>query len=135
MSKVKHCSKGYLFWCQTFGSLDIWISTEVSQILRKGKFHWENWHGRRVCFNEPVQVHKVGALLDRVIAKQQSKREQTHPVCLHILEKYKKVESINTQNDYKITSKKWADKKKTDFPHIKANRYFKPMFNRCLTNI
>ena len=31
-------------------------------------------------------------LLHRVIAKQQLKREQTHPVCLHAVEKYEKVE-------------------------------------------
>ena len=37
----------------------------------------------------------------RVIAKQWAKREQTHPVCLHAVEKYKKV---NTQNDYQKTS-------------------------------
>ena len=34
-----------------------------------------------------------------VIAKQQGKREQTHPVCLHTAEKYKKVKSINIEND------------------------------------
>ena len=45
-------------------------------------------------------------LLHRVIAKQQAKREQTYPACLHALEKYEKVENINTQNDYKTTSKK-----------------------------
>ena len=33
-------------------------------------------------------------------------------MCLHIVEKYEKVESINTQNDYKTTSKKWANQKK-----------------------
>ena len=31
-------------------------------------------------------------LIYRVIAKQHAKREQTHPVCLHTKEKYKKVE-------------------------------------------
>ena len=36
-----------------------------------------------------------------MIAKKQAKREQTHPVCLHAVEKYKKV---NTQNDYQKTS-------------------------------
>ena len=41
-----------------------------------------------------------------MIAKQHAKREQTHPVCLHTIEKYKKVESVNMQNDYKTTSKK-----------------------------
>ena len=46
------------------------------------------------------------ALLHRVIAKQQSKREQAHPVCLQELKKYEKVESIKTQNDYETTSKK-----------------------------
>ena len=41
----------------------------------------------------------------RVIAKQ-SKREQTHPVFLHAAEKYRKVESVNTQSDYETASKK-----------------------------
>ena len=45
-------------------------------------------------------------LLHRVIAKQQSKREQTHPVCLQAAKKYEKMESVNTQNDYATTSKK-----------------------------
>ena len=38
----------------------------------------------------------------RVIAKEQAKREQTHHVYLHAVEKYKKVK---TQNDYETTSK------------------------------
>ena len=46
------------------------------------------------------------ALLHRVIAKQQSKRQQAHPVCSQELKKNEKVESVNTQNDYKTTSKK-----------------------------
>ena len=46
------------------------------------------------------------ALLHRGIAKQQAKREQTHPVCSHEVERYEKVQNINTQNDYKTTSKK-----------------------------
>ena len=46
------------------------------------------------------------ALLHRAIAKQQAKREQTHPVCLHAVEKYEKVEIVNTQTDYETTSKK-----------------------------
>ena len=54
------------------------------------------------------------ALLHRVIAKQQSKREQTHPVCLLEVEKCEKVESVNTQNEHETTSKKQTDKKKTD---------------------
>ena len=45
-------------------------------------------------------------LLHRVIAKQRSKREQTHPVCLQAAKKYEKMESVNTQNDYATTSKK-----------------------------
>ena len=39
------------------------------------------------------------ALLHRVIAKQQAKREQTHLVCLHTVEKCAKLENANTQND------------------------------------
>ena len=39
-------------------------------------------------------------------AKQQAKREQSHPVCLHAVEKYKKLENISTQNDYETTCKK-----------------------------
>ena len=50
-------------------------------------------------------------LLHRVIVKQYSKREQTYPVCLHEVEKYEKVESVNTQNDYETTSEKSIDKK------------------------
>ena len=42
----------------------------------------------------------------RVIAKQQAKKEQTHPVYLHRVEKCKKVESVNTLNDYKAAIKK-----------------------------
>ena len=45
------------------------------------------------------------ALLCRVITKQQSKREQAHPVCLQEVQKYEKVENVNTQNDYETTSK------------------------------
>ena len=63
LSKVKHCSKGYLFWYQTFDSLDILISAEMSQILRKFKLHREKWHGRGICFNEPAQVQKVESII------------------------------------------------------------------------
>ena len=49
-----------------------------------------------------------------MIAKQQAKGEQTHPVFLHAVEKYDKVENTNTQNDYKITQKK-TDKKNLFF--------------------
>ena len=47
----------------------------------------------------------------RVIAKKQLK---TYHVCLHATEKYEKVESVNTQNDYETASKNWTDKKETD---------------------
>ena len=47
-------------------------------------------------------------LLHRVITKQQLKREQTHPVCLHAVEKNGKAESVDTQNDYATTSKKMS---------------------------
>ena len=33
---------------------------------------------------------------------------------LQEVQKYEKVESVNTLNDYETTSKKWTDKKKTD---------------------
>ena len=39
------------------------------------------------------------ALIYKVIAKQREKREQTHPVCLHIVVKYEKVESVNIKDD------------------------------------
>ena len=45
-------------------------------------------------------------LLQRVIAKQQSKRKQIHPVCLYAVEKYEKVENVNTQDDKVTASKK-----------------------------
>ena len=44
--------------------------------------------------------------MHRVIAKQRAKREKTNPVCLYAVEKYVKVERVNTQNDHEITSKK-----------------------------
>ena len=62
------------------------------------------------------------ALLHRLTVKQQAKREQSHPVCLHAVEKYERVENVNTQNDYKKTSKKWKDKKKTDLFFVFCKR-------------
>ena len=52
-----------------------------------------------------------------MIVKQQAKREHTYYMCLQ--EKYKKVESINKQTDYKTMSKKWTVEKKTGlfFPY------------------
>ena len=37
------------------------------------------------------------------------------------MEKYEKVESINTQNDLVTASKKWADKKKADLFFVFCN--------------
>ena len=54
------------------------------------------------------------ALLHRLIAKQKAKREQTHPVCLDVVRKYGKMESVNTQNDYETVSRKRTDKTKPD---------------------
>ena len=52
-----------------------------------------------MCNGYYIVLHRCPALLHKVIAKQQLKREQTHPVCLHAAEKYEKVESIDTQKD------------------------------------
>ena len=40
-----------------------------------------------------------------MIAKHRAKREETHPVRLHAVEKFEKKES-DIQNDYKTSSKK-----------------------------
>ena len=48
-----------------------------------------------------------------MIEKQQAKKENTNPLCFYAVEKYKKMERVNRQNDYKIMSRKWADIKKT----------------------
>ena len=53
-------------------------------------------------------------LLPRLIAKQQAEKEQTHSVYLHTVDKYENVENINTQSDYKTTSKRWIDKIKAE---------------------
>ena len=52
------------------------------------------------------------AIIYRVIAKQRARKEQTHPLCLHAVEKYGKVENVNTKNDYKTTSKNEQTKRK-----------------------
>ena len=44
-------------------------------------------------------------MIYRVIANQHAKRKQTYPVCLHAMEKYKKIESVNKQNDYKTNKR------------------------------
>ena len=48
-------------------------------------------------------------LIYRVISKQRAIRGQTHPVCLHAMEK---VESVDMQNDYETTSKNEQIKRK-----------------------
>ena len=45
------------------------------------------------------------ALLHRVIANNKQKENRHHPLCLHAVEKYEKMESTNTQNDYETMSK------------------------------
>ena len=35
--------------------------------------------------------------INKTLKKQKAKREQTHPVCLHAVEKYEKLESVKTQ--------------------------------------
>ena len=44
-----------------------------------------------------------------VVAKQWAIKEQTHPVGLHVVEKYEKLKSV-TKNDYETASKKWTEK-------------------------
>ena len=52
------------------------------------------------------------ALLHTAIAKQQLRREQTHPVCSNEVEINEKEESLNTQTDYETTSKNEQIKRK-----------------------
>ena len=56
----KTLQQGYLCSYQTFDSLDILISTELSLVLRKFKLHQGNWQGREVCFNEICPCIKGG---------------------------------------------------------------------------
>ena len=65
-----------------------------------------------------------------MISKQCTKKEETPPTRLHAMEKYEKVESVNTQNDYETASKKWTNKKKTNLFYefcdkITSSRLFK----------
>ena len=110
LSKVKHCSKGYLFWCQTWNSNFSWGKSN----LKKNKLHQENWLGKEFVLMNLSKYKRWRAILLRVIAKQQSKGEQTHLVCLHKVEKYEIRESVNRQNIHETRSRKWTDKKKTD---------------------
>ena len=92
-----------MFCYQTFDSLDVQISAEV----RKFKLHQERGsHGKGFVLMNLSKNKRWRVLLHRVIAKQQSIREENHPVCLLEVEKYEKVESVNIQNDYKTLSKK-----------------------------
>ena len=51
-------------------------------------------------------------------------------MCLHAVEKCENVENINTQNDYKTTSKKWTEKKKTDLLFVFCEYMFKFQENK-----
>ena len=90
-------------WYQTFDSFDILVSAEVSLILSKFNLHQENRQGKEYILMNLSKYKLWRALLQRVIAKQQSKREQTHPVYLQEVQKYEKVENVNTQNDYETS--------------------------------
>ena len=52
------------------------------------------------------KVPKVESINIQSVTKQPANSEQTHLVCLHAMEKFEKLESINTQNDYETKSKK-----------------------------
>ena len=53
----------------------------MSQILRKFKLHWGNWHGRGVHFNEPVQVQMVESLITQSDCKTTIKK-RTDSYCM-----------------------------------------------------
>ena len=80
------------------------------------------------------QYKKWRVLLHRVIAKEQAKREQTHPVCLHAVEKFEKVGNANTQwlwnNEFKIVQKNSLEIKN----NIKKKDFFeKPLITMIIT--
>ena len=52
-----------------------------------------------------------------VVAKQWAIKEQTHPVGLHVVEKYEKLKSV-TKNDYETASKKWTEKESKLVLHV-----------------
>ena len=60
------------------------------------------------------KIQKVESINIESVCKQWAKSEQAQPVCLHVVEKFENVESIDTKNDYETMSKKWIDKKKTN---------------------
>ena len=108
MSKVKHCSKGRLFWYQTFDSLGILISDDLSLILRKLELHQENWHGREARFSEPVQVE--GYYIEWL--QNNSQKENRLILCVYMHWKSMKRWSALIHNDQETSSKKWTDKKR-----------------------
>ena len=70
------------------------------------KFHSEMYWSQIKAFsilvcitNDAKSTKGRKHLLYTVIAKQRAKIVQTHPVYLHSVERYEKVESVNTQND------------------------------------
>ena len=80
-------------------------------------------------------------LLHRVIAKQQAKREQTHPlcacvcVCIYAVEKYKEFESVDTQNDYETASKKFNSIKEINRLRKETNRLLSKGMWMLLMNV
>ena len=87
-------------------------SSFTKTTLKKATCHRRNYTNKlRLLVFSPVasviqKVQRWRALIYKMIAKQRAKREQTHPVCSHAVEKYEKMESVNPHNDYKTTSKK-----------------------------
>ena len=79
------------------------------------------------------QYKRWRGLLHRAIVKEQTKRKHTHPACLHAVEKYEKVENINTQNDYEKTSKNSTDKKKKQTCSLCSSNAFKFQENKFKT--
>ena len=70
-----------------FDSLDILISVEVSQILKNVRFNKKIDMGEGFVLMNLSKYKRWRALLYRVTVRQQSKREQIYPVCLHAVEK------------------------------------------------
>ena len=60
----------------------------------------EEGFGRGVRFNESVQIQKMESVITQSNCETSMKKKESKR------EKYKKVESVNAQNDYETTSKK-----------------------------
>ena len=71
------------------------------------------------------------ALIYRVIPKQCAKTEQTHPVCLHAMEKYEK-QSVNTQNDYEKQCVKSGQIKRKQTCSVSFVKVFKFQENKFI---